>query len=79
LPFRSQAEESAGSGTAGEFLRPRVDCSWGKRDFAEARCHANYLLEGEWNENNEGNLKAKLICHRCYETSRVVGTSIYLD
>jgi hypothetical protein len=33
-------------------------------------CDMEYLKEGEWNENNEGNLKIKLACHHCYESFR---------
>ena len=33
-------------------------------------CDLEYLKEGEWNDNNEPNLKIKLVCHHCYESFR---------
>jgi hypothetical protein len=33
-------------------------------------CDAFFQDEGEWNANNESNLKIKLICHQCYEKFR---------
>lgn len=34
------------------------------------RCDDIFQEQGEWNEKNEGRLKIKLVCHRCYETMR---------
>jgi len=36
------------------------------------KCNEAYSAEGEWNERSEKsvNLKAKLICHHCYENFR---------
>ena len=58
-------------------LPPDSDDRW--PDAWCSSCHANYQLENEWNEKNEGALTAKLICHRCYEASRALGTSVYVD
>jgi len=30
-------------------------------------CHEAYLRDGGWNDANSVDLRAKLICHRCYE------------
>lgn len=31
------------------------------------KCDAEFLKEGEWNENNEKNVRIKLLCAECYE------------
>ena len=41
-------------------------------------CHSAYLRENEWNDKNEGEIKVKLACHRCYEAHRALGTSVYV-
>ena len=38
-----------------------------------AVCDVFFQEQGEWNEKNESKLKIKLLCHRCYETSRSQG------
>lgn len=35
-----------------------------------AECDRFYQEHGEWNEANEGRIKIKLLCHRCYERFR---------
>ncbi len=35
-----------------------------------ARCDEVYQERGEWNEKNEGRIRIKLLCHRCYESLR---------
>jgi hypothetical protein len=35
-----------------------------------ARCEELFQQQGEWNENNESKLKAKVLCHQCYERFR---------
>jgi len=30
-------------------------------------CDEHFLAEGEWNENNEGKIKIKVLCSGCYE------------
>lgn len=39
-------------------------------------CHEAYKTEGEWNERNENLLKIRLVCHRCYESRRALGTFV---
>lgn len=41
-------------------------------------CHSAYLRENEWNEKNEGEIEAKLFCHRCYEAHRAIATCAYI-
>jgi hypothetical protein len=37
-------------------------------------CNEAFNEQGEWNEQNEGRMKIKLLCHRCYEAARATGT-----
>ena len=37
-------------------------------------CNELFEEEGEWNDSNSGRLKAKLVCHRCYESARAAAT-----
>lgn len=37
-------------------------------------CQKAFQREGEWNDRSEGRLKIKLLCHRCYESRRALGT-----
>ena len=34
------------------------------------KCNVEFLKEGEWNEKNEKTLVAKVLCHKCYETTQ---------
>ena len=36
------------------------------------QCQSAFAVEGEWNEKSESaaNLKAKLLCHHCYENTK---------
>lgn len=40
-----------------------------------AQCDQIYQGQGEWNDNNSGELKIKLLCHRCYESLRAQATT----
>lgn len=40
-----------------------------------SRCDEAYQEQGEWNDNNSGFIKIKLLCHRCYESLRVQRTA----
>jgi hypothetical protein len=44
-----------------------------------ADCDVFFQQEGEWNERNEGKMKIKLLCHRCYELFRSQSTSATTD
>lgn len=35
------------------------------------QCNELFDQQGEWNDGNSGGLKARLSCHRCYETHRL--------
>src|SRR5262249_9447122 len=35
-----------------------------------AQCDQIYQERGEWNDDSSGELKIKLLCHRCYESLR---------
>jgi hypothetical protein len=37
-------------------------------------CNEAFKEQGEWNDQNEGRMKIKLLCHRCYESARAKGT-----
>lgn len=39
-------------------------------------CHQAYLTQGEWNDKNEGVLKVRLFCDRCYNQHRALGAWI---
>jgi len=47
---------------------PSTDKPW--PDAWCAECDAVYQEQGEWNEENEGRLPIKLLCHHCYEALR---------
>jgi hypothetical protein len=36
-----------------------------------AACDVFFREEGEWNTNNEGKTRIKLLCHHCYEKLRL--------
>jgi hypothetical protein len=59
-----------GQAIRGESMAGRAWC---------LRCHENFGREGEWNEKNEGTLKAKLLCSSCYEAKRAHQTSADWD
>jgi hypothetical protein len=39
-----------------------------------ASCDEFFQEQGGWNEQNEGRMKIKLLCQRCYESARAKGT-----
>jgi hypothetical protein len=45
-----------------------VDNKW--PDAWCADCDVFFQHQGEWNENNESNMKIKILCHHCYEMFR---------
>ncbi len=47
---------------------PTEDNKW--PDAWCAACDVFFQQEAEWNERNEGKMKIKLLCHRCYEQFR---------
>jgi hypothetical protein len=55
---------------------PRPGNEW--PDSWCSRCHVAYLRENEWNEENEGELRITLLCHRCYEAQRALGNCVLL-
>lgn len=40
-----------------------------------AKCHEAFEEQGEWNDKNEGRMKLKLLCHRCYALARAKAIS----
>jgi hypothetical protein len=59
------------------FANPRQkwfsDVATGSDPWPDAWCQeCNDLFDqqGEWNDKNSGGLKARLLCHRCYEAHR---------
>lgn len=36
-------------------------------------CNQAFEEQGEWNGQNEGKMRIKLLCHRCYESARAQG------
>ena len=53
---------------------PKAENKW--PDAWCSVCHVAYLRENQWNENNEGEIKAKLLCHKCYEAHRALGNCV---
>jgi hypothetical protein len=47
---------------------PEEDNPW--PDAWCAKCNSIFLREGEWNEENEKEIKLKIICDRCYSDAR---------
>jgi hypothetical protein len=53
------------------FSEERVDDDHRWPDAWCAACDVLFQEEGEWNANNEGKTKIKLLCHHCYEKLRL--------
>jgi hypothetical protein len=41
-------------------------------------CNAAFEREGEWNEKSESEVRIKIVCHRCYESTKARCTVHYV-
>lgn len=41
-----------------------------------SKCHEAFKEQGQWNDQNEGRMRVRLLCHRCYERARTKAASM---